>query len=529
MNLIQIQDDLRQLPNTPQTLQLLAQYANGMNPTVPPYVALGELQARNQRMQQLAQKQQAAGAQQDQGTVNDQIQRQAATMTMQQQQQQAQQQQPQQQPQPPQAGIAGLPVQGNTANFGSGGIIAFKGAGAIDDAVEAAAKEADDDDDATAEDYSGDSKEVLAKLEAEAENMRRMKAPSPGESPEVARARLAKENPALFGSLVEPPGKNIESRLSDLQKALSGEYAKQREEAQKARPSLFEQLGQAAIGSRGQYGRSALATILGGYSSIANKEQQQQLEKEQALRMKELDLQQAKMDVLNKLDEARRAHAEGRFDDERKFQVEAAKIANTHNTTVANLLGKAITAAGSLAGRESSANIAAEAKIKAAKIAANRAAKTPTDQATGIGILAADLRAKHPDWTPEQIQAQALREYRLGLAPSSVGAGVKATSDAVEALGKFALLKPKEWKKYSAQFPSETEAKKAYIEDYKRDALPPELLPSAYPTKPAAAPAAPTAGGKVLTQADIAATAKSSGKSEAEVIAAAKAKGYTIQ
>jgi len=483
MNLIQVQDDLRQLPNTPQTLQLLAQYANGMNPTVPPYVALGELQYRNKRMQQLAQQQQAG--QQPQGTVNDQVQQQAMAMAAPQQAQQ-----PQAQPQPQQAGIAGLPVQDNVTKFGSGGIIAFKGAGAVNDAVD---DEDDSDDEATTEEYLKPSREVLAKLEAQAENLRRIKAPSPGENPEVARARLAKANPDLFGSLVKPIGGDVEARLTDLQKAQTAEYAKQREEAQKAKPSLFQQLGEAAIGSRGQYGRSALASILGGYSSIANKQEQQALEQEQGLRMKELGLQQAKMDVLNKLDEARRAHAEGRFDDEQKYQVEAAKIANTHNTTVANLLGKSLTAAGSLAGRESSANIAAEAKVRAAKVAASKIPRT-TDAQDQIAALMADIKAKNPSMSDVAAKAEAIRQLKVGLASSGISAGVKATSDAVEALGKFALLNQKKWKEYSAKFANEDEAKKAYIADYKRDALPPELLPSTFPSRPTAPAAAPAAG-----------------------------------
>ena len=407
MNLIQIQDDLRQLPNTPQTLQLLAQYANGMNPTVPPYVALGELQSRNKRMQQLAQQQQAG--QQPQGTVNEQVQQQAMAMAAPQQSPQQMQGVPQQPPQ--QAGIAGLPVQGNVAKFGSGGIIAFKKAGAVNKAVEAAAEQPDDDgdDEATAEDYSGPSREILAELQAQAENLRRIKAPSPGESPEVARTRLAKENPALFGSLVKPIGGNVEARLTDLQKAQAAEYAKQREEAQKSKPSLFQQLGEAAIGSRGQYGRSALASILGGYSSIANKQEQQMLEKEQGLRMKELELQQAKSDVLNKLDEARRAHAEGRFDDEQKYHVEAAKIANTHNTTVANLLGKSIAAAASVAGKESAAKITGEARVRAANAAASKIPRT-TDAQDQIAALMADIKAKNPGMSDVEAKATAIRQ-----------------------------------------------------------------------------------------------------------------------
>jgi hypothetical protein len=254
------------------------------------------------------------------------------------------------------------------------------------------------------------------------------------------------------------------------------------------KPSLFQQLGEAAIGSRGQYGRSALASILGGYSSIANKQEQQALEQEQGLRMKELGLQQAKMEVLNKLDEARRAHAEGRFDDEQKFHVEAAKIASQQNTTVANLLGKQVSAAGTLAGREA----AAAAQVEAARVRASKPAapKTPTDQANGVAILAKQLRVEHPEWSEEKIQSQALKDYRIGLAPSSVSAGVVATRDAAKALGDFVLLNNKEWKEFAAKYPSMKDARTAWVDAYKRDALPIELLPSAVPsTAPAATPA----------------------------------------
>jgi hypothetical protein len=482
MNLIQIQDDLRQLPNTPQTLQLLAQYANGMNPTVPPYVALGELQSRNKRMQQLAQQQQAG--QQPQGTVNERVQQQAMTMAAPQQAPQQMQGMPQQPPQ--QAGIAGLPVQDNVAKFGSGGIIAFKEAGAVNDAVD---DEDDGEDEATTGKYLRPSREALAELQAQAENLRRQKAPSPGESPEVARDRLAAKNPALFGSLVKPIGGDVESRLAELQRAQAAEYAKQREEAQKSKPSLFQQLGEAAIGSRGQYGRSALASILGGYSSIANKQEQQALEQEQGLRMKELGLQQAKSEVLNKLDEARRAHAEGRFDDEQKFQVEAAKIANTHNTTVANLLGKSIAAAGSLAGRESSANIAARAKVKAAETAANKPERQ-TDFERRLAIrVAANMR---DGMSKEDAEAAAERQITYGT-PAAAGVTARTVDQADDAFTKFALLN-KNAKAYIAKYGGEENARKIYIADYMRDALPPEMRPvlntAPKPTTPAAAPAA---------------------------------------
>jgi len=49
MNLMQIQDEIQNIPNTPEGMRLLMQYANGSNPSVvPEYIALGELSRRRQ-------------------------------------------------------------------------------------------------------------------------------------------------------------------------------------------------------------------------------------------------------------------------------------------------------------------------------------------------------------------------------------------------------------------------------------------------------------------------------------------------
>lgn len=49
MNLMQIQDEIQNIPNTPEGMQLLMAYANGSNPSVvPEYIALGELSRRRQ-------------------------------------------------------------------------------------------------------------------------------------------------------------------------------------------------------------------------------------------------------------------------------------------------------------------------------------------------------------------------------------------------------------------------------------------------------------------------------------------------
>jgi hypothetical protein len=136
MNLVQINERLKDLP-----MQVVQQYANGMNPEVPPYLALGELQRRELSQKQMAT---AQGAMQGaQPSVKEQVEQKAGLMALQQMQQQQMAQQMAQPrgpmptsentPQPvdqPEAtmmasgGLASVPVQ---FDFAGGGIVAFNG------------------------------------------------------------------------------------------------------------------------------------------------------------------------------------------------------------------------------------------------------------------------------------------------------------------------------------------------------------------------------------------------------------------
>jgi len=118
MNLIQIQEHLKDVP-----IENIMAYANGMDPQVPPYLALGEMN-RRKRMEQ-----QAVSA--PEATVKDELEQ---SIQNPQQMMQSMQQQTMS-PQAPTAeqmqsgegmaygGITNLPVQ--DMNFGSGGIVAF--------------------------------------------------------------------------------------------------------------------------------------------------------------------------------------------------------------------------------------------------------------------------------------------------------------------------------------------------------------------------------------------------------------------
>ena len=131
MNLIQVQDRLKDMPT-----QAIMSYANGSNPDVPPYLALGELNRRKQMEQKQVQA--------PQGTVKDQIE-QSVKLAQAQKAAQAQGQQkmteamgaqqtpvPGGTPQPqeqPEAGIAQLPT--GPMNFRDGGIVSFANEGLV--------------------------------------------------------------------------------------------------------------------------------------------------------------------------------------------------------------------------------------------------------------------------------------------------------------------------------------------------------------------------------------------------------------
>ena len=152
MNLVQINERLKDLP-----MQVVQQYANGMNPEVPPYLALGELQRRELSQKQMATAQ--GGQQAPQPSIKEQVEQKAGLMALQQMQQQqvAQQQaqprgpmptpagvpQPEQQPEAMMArgGLASIPVRSDMFEYAGGGIIAFAKGGSVEEKYRKEAEE----------------------------------------------------------------------------------------------------------------------------------------------------------------------------------------------------------------------------------------------------------------------------------------------------------------------------------------------------------------------------------------------------
>jgi hypothetical protein len=153
MNLIQVQERLKDLP-----LQAIMAYANGINPDVPPYLALGEMQRRKRLEQEPSEP--------PTGTVKDQLEQQAGLAALQGMRMgQAQQQMmqgaaaqpmpvpegaPQPDMQPEATGIANAAaqpgvMQPDVLKMAGGGIVAF--AKGTKEAVDSSSDEDDEDDD----------------------------------------------------------------------------------------------------------------------------------------------------------------------------------------------------------------------------------------------------------------------------------------------------------------------------------------------------------------------------------------------
>lgn len=132
MNIVQIQNRVQELPNTPQTMQYLNAALNGQVKTIPPYIAAAELQRRESEgmADQLAK----GAAQGPQPTVKDQLEEKMGIMALMGQKQPPQRPQIPQpapaEPQPEAAGIDSLPVKDDMFGMAGGGIVAFSGGGA---------------------------------------------------------------------------------------------------------------------------------------------------------------------------------------------------------------------------------------------------------------------------------------------------------------------------------------------------------------------------------------------------------------
>jgi hypothetical protein len=338
MNLIQIQNDLKQLPQDPQTMKLLANYANGSSTQVPPFLALSEIQRRN------AAEEKANISEAPEGTVNEQEQAKAMKqsadlMTAQQaQQQQGAQQlqsalsqgqgqvapgtpQPQGQeiPQQPtmqaaEGGIMRLPVRDEMFNFADGGIVAFAKGDVVD--------------------YKTKAAEYLDK------------------QPNLPKTYmdLMEEAKLKNPELAKPAGQEAQRQIQELQTQDTANAGKfnEREEARK-RQDFWDSLIAGGEATRGQSGIGALMGGFGKSSSAARAAADERRARQEAAQ-REQQMNVIKMNA--EIENLRRAEQRGDVAEQQKSLAKISEIQNAMDSAKANLgvnLGQLATQEGTLA------------------------------------------------------------------------------------------------------------------------------------------------------------------------------------
>jgi hypothetical protein len=573
MNLIQIQDRLKDLPT-----QAIMGYANGQNPQVPPYLALGELNRRKQMEKQPAQS--------PQGTVKDNIEQQVGLLSLQKlrQGQMAQQSamqgaqaptipegspEPTEQPQEEMAmaagGITRLPA-GNM-DFASGGIIAFAEGDVVVDEFSAANPEFYnqqlEQNRLKNEEVQRikNQKELIEKIKfletAAPEVAERLKRERASELPQAAPvapakviekpvdkstqgvASLNKNAPAVVSNVAPsaPPAPTPVSAsmqlLNDEMKAstrptpltefappkqtpIGEEYLKymaeregknkqdderfQEREASRAKRDFFQALIDSGEASRGQKGIGAVFGGLGrSYGKSANEADERKIAYEKVQQERQDNNAKLKFEIAN----LRRAEERG-----------DAKSVYDSKTKIFELQQKdrelAVQAAGQTARIESAERIS-DKEIGSRERMSNLDRQA---RASVAGMPSAEQRmaekviGSYLEKNPGKSYFEGFQAYRN----AQTGSGERQDLNELKALQKV----------YSDSVKDLTAPK----EQRERDAV---LLQGVNAKISQMAGIGSIAGGKTMSMADVKATAASSGKTEQQVIEAAKARGYTIQ
>jgi hypothetical protein len=391
MNLIQIQDRLKDLP-----MQAIMGYANGQNPQVPPYLALGELNRRKQMEQK--------STKAPQGTVKENIEQQVGLMSLQKlrQGQMAQQSamqgaqaptipentpEPTEQPQEEMAMAAGgltrLPVR--SMNFGSGGIIAFANGGPSLDPEDPNKRVTPANipfDPATATrraDFASAPQETTPArrfLEAQMGNQDRSNIPE-----EFAPSKQT------------PIGQEYLKYLEERQGSFKEDERKFKEkEASRAKRDFFQSLIESGEATRGQRGIGAL---FGGYGRSAGKFANEADERQSAFDKVRQERSDTDAKLKYEIDNLRRAEARGDAKTVYESKVKIAELTQAKDQM-------RLTAGQKLAGLESAEGISALDITSREKIAKldreSRAAvsRMPSAEQQLIERAIASYREKNP-------------------------------------------------------------------------------------------------------------------------------------
>jgi len=375
MNLIQIQEHLKDLP-TPAIMA----YANGQNPQVPPYMALGEMNRRKAMEQRAAQAPDSSVKEKLESELNQQIALpgvgQGMNMRMNPagmprpmpavQPQMAPQMpkmpiQPAARPMPPQqmsqpgsipagapgmaaGGLAELPVRKDIFNYAPGGIIAFADEGLVPAAVsdEAVASGGGAPDRSAGIDNLpvALANKILADRLAGNVNL-----PMPV-SREQSRKEFAEANPELGAMLNKIPGEKLAALAAKLEEQNQAQKSRFQEgEGRQGLAALSQALIAAGEATRGQKGMGGIGAAFGGFGktyNAATAAAEERAAKQQALeRAQTIETMKLQSDI----EQMKRAFAEGRFEEGMKLkdQVNArqAKIEEIKGAGATEVLNQA--------------------------------------------------------------------------------------------------------------------------------------------------------------------------------------------
>jgi hypothetical protein len=375
MNLIQIQEHLKDLPT-----QAIMSYANGQNPQVPPYMALGEMNRRKAMEQRAAQAPDSsvkekleselaqqialpgvgqgmnmrinpAGMPQPMPAVQPQMAPQMPKMPI----------QPAARPMPPQqmsqpgsipagapgmaaGGLAELPVRKDIFNYAPGGIIAFADEGLVPAAVsdESVASGGGAPDRSAGIDNLpvALANKILADRVAGNVNL-----PMPV-SREQSRKEFAEANPELGAMLNKIPGEKLAALAAKLEEQNQAQKSRFQEgEGRQGLAALSQALIAAGEATRGQKGMGGIGAAFGGFGktyNAATAAAEERAAKQQALeRAQTIETMKLQSDI----EQMKRAFAEGRFEEGMKLkdQVNArqAKIEEIKGAGATEVLNQA--------------------------------------------------------------------------------------------------------------------------------------------------------------------------------------------
>ena len=332
MNLIQIQENLKDLP-TP----VIMAYANGRNPQVPPYMALGEMNRRKSMEQRAAQAPSSSVKEKLENELTQQV-----AMPNSQQGMSPQGMQPQSMPpqsMPPQqmaqaggipsampsaakGGLTQLPIRQDVRSYAPGGIVAFSQGSNGETVYEESQTPSSPAPAELNQLPVGLANRILAdRLEGKTD------LPEPV-SRDAIRDEVLAQKPELAGIINKLPGEALTKLAAQLEQQNLTQRERFKEgEGRLGLAALSQALIAAGEATRGQKGMGGIGAALGGFGksyNAATAAQEERAAKQQALeRAQSIETMKLQADI----EQMQRAFAEGRVDEAMKLkdQINARK------------------------------------------------------------------------------------------------------------------------------------------------------------------------------------------------------------